>query len=277
MLMSINWQIFWSFCAASRSIFGSWPHNCMPNGLSSGEVAKSRKVEGLFLHMPWLEAISVYARAAPYFLHNSLKGRPDTSSKGARMNGLRSFGNFIARERARKLIKDEFFQQRMQLYKDQRVGVLVDVQNLYYSARYVYKKKVNFAAVLKDAVNGRTLIRALAYVIRADELKEKSFFEALSKIGFDVKAKDLQTFYGGEKKGDWDVGIAVDAIQLAEKLDVVVIVSGDGDYRPLVEYLKNAKGCRVEAIAFGKSTSRLLREVVDEFVDLDNNARKYLL
>jgi len=165
----------------------------------------------------------------------------------------------------------------MQLYKDQRVGVLVDVQNLYYSARYVYKKKVNFAAVLKDAVNGRTLIRALAYVIQADELKEKSFFEALSKIGFDVKAKDLQIFYGGEKKGDWDVGIAVDAIQLAEKLDVVVIVSGDGDYKPLVEYLKNAKGCRVEAIAFGKSTSRLLREVVDEFVDLDNNARKYLL
>ena len=153
----------------------------------------------------------------------------------------------------------------------------MDVQNLYYSARYVYKKKVNFAAVLKDAVNGRTLIRALAYVIQADELKEKSFFEALSKIGFDVKAKDLQIFYGGEKKGDWDVGIAVDAIQLAEKLDVVVIVSGDGDYKPLVEYLKNAKGCRVEAIAFGKSTSRLLREVVDEFVDLDNNARKYLL
>src|SRR3989344_1695518 len=165
----------------------------------------------------------------------------------------------------------------MQLYKDQRVGVLVDVQNLYYSARYVYKKKVNFAAVLKDAVNGRTLIRALAYVIQADELKEKSFFEALSKIGFDVKAKDLQIFYGGEKKGDWDVGIAVDPIQLAEKLDVVVIVSGDGDYKPLVEYLKNAKGCRVEAIAFGKSTSRLLRVVVDEFVDLDNNARKYLL
>lgn len=165
----------------------------------------------------------------------------------------------------------------MQLYKDQRVGVLVDVQNLYYSARYVYKKKVNFAAILKDAVNGRTLIRALAYVIQADELKEKSFFEALSKIGFDVKAKDLQVFYGGMKKGDWDVGIAVDAIQLAEKLDVVVIVSGDGDYKPLVEYLKNAKGCRVEAIAFGKSTSRLLREAVDEFVDLDNNARKYLL
>jgi|SRR3989344_3404616 len=163
------------------------------------------------------------------------------------------------------------------LYKDQRVGILVDVQNLYYSAKHLYKKKVNFAAILKEAVNGRTLIRAIAYVIHADELKEKSFFDALSKMGFDVKGKDLQIFYGGMKKGDWDVGIAVDAIQLSEKLDVVVLVSGDGDYKPLVEYLKNAKGCRVEAIAFGKSSSRLLKDAVDDFIDLDITPKKYLL
>ena len=169
------------------------------------------------------------------------------------------------------------FKGGMELYKEQRIGVLVDVQNLYYSAKHLYKKKVNFHAVLRDAINGRKLIRAIAYVIKADELKENTFFEALNKIGFDVKAKDLQVFYGGMKKGDWDVGIAVDAIQLAEKLDVVVLVSGDGDYKPLVEYLKNAKGCRVEAIAFGKSTSRLLKDVVDDFIDLDVNHKKYLL
>ena len=165
----------------------------------------------------------------------------------------------------------------MELYKEQRVGVLVDVQNLYYSAKNLYKKKVNFSAVLKEGVNGRKLIRAIAYVIQADELKENTFFDALSKIGFDVKSKDLQIFYGGMKKGDWDVGIAVDAIQLAEKLDVIILVSGDGDYKQLVEYLKTAKGCRVEAIAFGKSTSRLLKESVDEFIDLDKNVKKYLL
>ncbi len=165
----------------------------------------------------------------------------------------------------------------MELYKEQRVGVLVDVQNLYYSAKNLYKKKVNFSAVLKEGVNGRKLIRAIAYVIQADDLKEHTFFDALSKIGFDVKSKDLQIFYGGMKKGDWDVGIAVDAIQLAEKLDVIILVSGDGDYKQLVEYLKTAKGCRVEAIAFGKSTSRLLKESVDEFIDLDKNVKKYLL
>jgi len=165
----------------------------------------------------------------------------------------------------------------MNIYNDQRVGVFVDVQNLYYSAKHMYSKKVNFNTILKEAVNNRKLIRAIAYVIQADELKEKTFFDALSKIGFDVKAKDLQVFYGGMKKGDWDVGIAVDAIQMSEKLDVVVLLSGDGDYKPLVEYLKNARGCRVEAMAFGKSTSRLLKEAVDEFIDLDDNPKKFLL
>ena len=176
-----------------------------------------------------------------------------------------------------KFINDKLLLISMEIYKDQRVGVFVDVQNLYYSAKHLYKKKVNFNAVLREGINGRKLIRAFAYVIQADELKEKSFFDALSKIGFDVKSKDLQVFYGGMKKGDWDVGIAVDAIQLAEKLDVVILVSGDGDYKPLVEYLKSARGCRVEAMAFGKSTSRLLKESVDEFIDLDENSRKYLL
>ena len=165
----------------------------------------------------------------------------------------------------------------MNIYNDQRVGVFVDVQNLYYSAKHMYSKKVNFNTILKEAVNNRKLIRAIAYVIQADELKEKTFFDALSKIGFDVKAKDLQVFYVGMKKGDWDVGIAVDAIQMSEKLDVVVLLSGDGDYKPLVEYLKNARGCRVEAMAFGKSTSRLLKEAVDEFIDLDDNPKKFLL
>ena len=162
------------------------------------------------------------------------------------------------------------------IYAEQRVGIFVDIQNLYYSAKHLYKKKVNFKAVLNEAVNGRTLIRAIAYVVRADELKENTFFEALHNIGFDVKSKDLQIFPGGMKKGDWDVGIAVDAIQMSQKLDVVVLVSGDGDYVPLVEYLKWSQGCRVEVLAFGRSASSKLKEAVDEFLDLNKN-RKYLM
>jgi len=157
------------------------------------------------------------------------------------------------------------------------VGVFVDVQNMYYSSKNLYKKKVNFKEILKEAVKGRDLIRSIAYVIKADIKEEKNFFNALEKIGYEIKAKDLQTFFGGHKKGDWDVGLAMDAIELAPKLDTIVIVSGDGDFIRLVEHLQKAIGCRVEGIAFGKSASSKLQEVVDSFVDLDKNTNKFLI
>lgn len=153
--------------------------------------------------------------------------------------------------------------------KHQRVGVFVDIQNLYYSAKYLYNSKVNFKVVLRDAVRGRSLIRAIAYVIRADIKEEKNFFDALANIGFEVKIKDLQTFYGGHKKGDWDIGIAMDTIELAHKLDTIVLVSGDGDFIPLVQHLRRAMGCRVEIMAFGRSSSSKLKEEADSFVDMD--------
>ena len=161
--------------------------------------------------------------------------------------------------------------------REQRVGVFVDVQNMYYSAKHLYKAKVNFNEVLRTAVGGRKLVRAIAYVIKADIMAEKSFFDALEKIGFEVKSKDLQIFYGGHKKGDWDIGIAMDAIELAPRLDTIVLVTGDGDFVPLVQHLKRALGCRVELVAFGKSASGKLIEEVDAFDDLDENPRKYLI
>ena len=110
----------------------------------------------------------------------------------------------------------------MKINKEQRVGVFVDVQNMYYSAKNLYKAKVNFAAVLREAVKGRKLVRAIAYAIRANIGEEKSFHNALEAIGYEVKTKDLQTFAGGAKKGDWDIGIAMDIIELANKLDTIV-------------------------------------------------------
>ena len=162
-------------------------------------------------------------------------------------------------------------------HKLQRVSVLVDVQNLYYSGKHLYNSKVNFKAVLKEAVKGRGLIRAIAYVIRADVKEENNFFDALEMMGYEVKAKDLQVFYGGAKKGDWDIGIAMDAIELAPKTDTVVIVSGDGDFVALVEHLKRGMGCRVEAMAFGRSASSMLKEAVDMFSDMDKDKKKYLI
>jgi len=148
---------------------------------------------------------------------------------------------------------------------------------MYYSAKNLYNAKVNFAQILKAAVGDRRLIRAIAYVIKADVKEEQNFFDALEKIGFEVRAKDLQIFAGGAKKGDWDIGLAMDTSELAPKLDAIVIVSGDGDYVPLIQHLRHALGCRIEVIAFGKSSSSLLREECDSFIDLELDKRRYLI
>lgn len=162
-------------------------------------------------------------------------------------------------------------------FSDQRVGVLVDIQNLYYSARVLYSKKVNFKTVLEAGVNDRKLIRALAYGIKTTEGMEEKFFEALTKSGYDVMTKDLQIFPDGSRKGDWDVGIAIDAVKMAAKVDVIVLVSGDGDYIHLVEYLQNTFGCRVEVIAFAESASAKLIEKADSFLNLSENKKRFLI
>lgn len=161
-------------------------------------------------------------------------------------------------------------------HKEQRVGVLVDVSNMYHSAKNLFKKRVNFNEVLKQAVSDRKLIRAIAYVIKTETEEEIPFFEALSQQGFEVRMKDLQIFAGGAKKADWDVGISVDAIKLSEKLDVIILVTGDGDFQPLVEYLQNTKGCLVEVIAFEQTASGKLIEQADDFVNLSKD-QKFLL
>jgi uncharacterized protein (TIGR00288 family) len=160
--------------------------------------------------------------------------------------------------------------------KNQRVGIFIDTQNLYHSAKNIYGAKVNFDQVVKESLAGRFLTRAVAYVITTETGEEKNFFEALGKVGIETKTKNLQVFAGGAKKGDWDVGLAVDAIKMAPKLDAVVLVTGDGDFVPLVEYLRN-QGCQVEVASFGKSTSARLIEAADDFIDLDKNPRKYLI
>lgn len=158
----------------------------------------------------------------------------------------------------------------------QRVGVLMDVQNLYHSAKNLYNARVNFREILKTSISERSLIRVFAYVISTKTGEEKPFFEALTRLGIETRVKELQEFYGGQKKADWDVGLVIDAIRIAPSVDTLVIVSGDGDFISLVEYLKN-QGKRVEVVAFGKSASSKLREIADEFIDLGATPRKYLL
>ena len=150
------------------------------------------------------------------------------------------------------------------------------MQNMYHSAKNLYKSRVNFRELLKIAIAGRELSRAIAYVVKSDTEEEKTFFDALEKIGLELKSKDLQIFPGGMKKGDWDVGLTVDAIGLSKHLDVVVIISGDGDYEPLVEYLQYS-GLIVETVGFKRSTSARIIEATNNFIDLEEVKDKILL
>lgn len=162
-------------------------------------------------------------------------------------------------------------------HPEQRVGVFIDVQNLYYSAKNLFGKKVHFGNIVEEAVNGRKLIRAIAYVVRTESKEEQPFFEALYNLGIETREKDLQIFNTGMKKADWDVGLTVDAIRLSPSLDAIVIVSGDGDYLPLVEYLQKSTGKQVEVVAFGETASGRLKEAADDFIDLSENQAKFLI
>lgn len=159
--------------------------------------------------------------------------------------------------------------------ENQRIAVLADVQNLYYTGKIHYSSRINFRALLDMACSNRILIRAIAYVIKADD-KEVEFFDAVNNAGYEIKEKDIQTFADGSKKGDWDVGIAMDAIRLGEKVDSIILISGDGDYIPVVTYLQQRFGCLVEVIAFDISCSKALREIADDFTAIEDNKKDLL-
>lgn len=166
--------------------------------------------------------------------------------------------------------------QRKIRHQDQRVAVLIDVQNMYHSAKHLFRARVNFQEVLKEAVSNRKLVRAIGYVVESETPEEKGFFEALMKQGIELRSKDLQVFFGGLKKADWDVGLTLDAVNLSPSVDVIVLVSGDGDFLPLVDYLKN-RGKIVEVIAFSKSASGKIQQEANNFIDLGSDPRRFLL
>lgn len=159
-------------------------------------------------------------------------------------------------------------------HQEQRVGIFIDIQNLYHSAKYLHQARVNYKELIKELIGARKLIRAIGYVVKTETtLGEAAFFEALKKSGIETRMKDIQVFPGGIKKADWDVGIAVDAIRTAPALDVIILVTGDGDFVPLVDYLKLGLGKIVEVAAFGRSASSRLQESADVFINLDNKPK----
>ena len=157
----------------------------------------------------------------------------------------------------------------------QRVGVFVDASNMYFSAQRLYNGSLNFKSVLNTAVAKRNLVRAFAYVVTNENEGEKEFLQALDDIGFEVRSKPLQVFSSGTKKGDWDVGLAMDVVRSLPLIDVVVLVSGDGDYVDLLDYCRG-HGRRTEVMAFKQTTSNKLLEETDEFTDFSADTRKYI-
>ena len=162
------------------------------------------------------------------------------------------------------------------IHPDQRVAVLVDTQNLYHSAQHLYSENIDYAALLDKAVQGRKLVRAIAYAIRAAAPEEERFFEALTDIGFEARIKDIRTFADGSQKADWDVGMSLDAVTLAEHVDVIVLCTGDGDFTRLVSHLRHS-GVRVEVMGFAGSTADSLIAEAEEFIDLSERKETFLL
>jgi uncharacterized LabA/DUF88 family protein len=163
-----------------------------------------------------------------------------------------------------------------EIHPSQRVAVLADAQNLYHTAQSLYSRNIDYSALLEKSVSDRQLVRAIAYVIRADSPDEERFFEALVDIGFEPKIKAIKTFGDGSKKADWDVGMSLDAATLARKVDVVVLCTGDGDFSRLCTHLRH-EGVRSEVMAFRQSAADELVEAADSFLDMAEREDTFLL
>ena len=156
------------------------------------------------------------------------------------------------------------------IFQYQRVGVFVDVQNLFYSAKYQYSAKVDFSKLMGMCVKDRQLVRAIAYIVQTPDIDQSSFLNILEQIGFEIKSKDLRLRPDGTAKGDWDMGIAIDSVAMAERLDVIVLVSGDGDFVDLVHMLKS-RGVIVEVLSFPSNTAEDLKAAATVYTPLDKN------
>lgn len=152
----------------------------------------------------------------------------------------------------------------------QRIGIFVDVQNIFYSAKNIFHSKVNFKKLMDMIVGERNMIRAIAYIVLHGDIDQGGFLEVLTRMGYEIKTKELKIRPDGTAKGDWDMGIAIDSIAIADKVDTIVLVSGDGDFAPLVEMLK-ARGCRVEIVAFERSAARELIEAASIFIPIEES------
>jgi len=153
--------------------------------------------------------------------------------------------------------------------RGQRVGLFVDVQNMFYSAKHLYQAKINYRRLLEDLTAGRQLVRAVAYLVTKPEVDQTAFVDALTRLGYEIKVKYLKIRPDGTAKGDWAMELSLDVMAIAPRLDTAILVTGDGDYVPLVDRLKTL-GCRTEVVGFPQNTATELMNVAHAFVAIDD-------
>ena len=152
-----------------------------------------------------------------------------------------------------------------------RVAVFVDVQNVYYTVKEKYDSHFDYKAFLAEVTAGRRLVRALAYAIDRGDARQIWFQNILREIGFEVKLKPWVQRADGSAKGNWDIGISLDMLQIAGEVDVVVLASGDGDYTPVVNKLLAEYGVAVHVYGVPGLTASSLAQAATLFTTVDTN------
>ena len=151
------------------------------------------------------------------------------------------------------------------------VSILVDVQNVYYTTRQAYNRSFDYNKFWAQATRGRKLVKAVAYAIDRADVKQKQFQNILKAIGFEVKLKPFIQRSDGSAKGDWDVGITLDAIEYAELSDTVILVSGDGDFALLADRIRAKHGSSVEVYGVEKLTAVSLINSANRFFPIESD------
>lgn len=158
----------------------------------------------------------------------------------------------------------------------QRLAIFIDVQNMFYSAKLLHQSKVDYGRLLREITGTRHLVRAIAYIVQKPDVNQAGFHEALNRFGYELKIKELKIRPDPEgrststAKGSWEVGMTIDALMMAPKIDTAALVTGDGDYVPLAEALR-MHGVRVEVVSFERSTAAELIRAADQYVPIQES------
>lgn len=148
---------------------------------------------------------------------------------------------------------------------DLRIAVFADVQNIYYTTRETYGRQFNYRKLMQRISEQGEIVRANAYAIARDDDKQRQFQDALRHIGFNVKLKPYIQRSDGSAKGDWDVGITIDIMETAKDVDIIVLLSGDGDFAILLEKIKKDYGVSTEVYGVPTLTANSLIHAASVF------------